>query len=114
MSSEAEKMQEPLAREFFEEYYKTYEDSMAHYFRNLYHIFKFVKASDIDNKRRYTSLVRAQLSKFELLILFYNCLTKYGNGFKPLVEEFGLFEHLDIKTLIHTSHINFYASTAYL
>ena len=41
------------------------------------------------------SLVRAQLSAYELALLFYNGLSKYGEGFKPWIEEFGLLEHLD-------------------
>jgi len=98
---------------FFEEFYSSREYLLGHYFRNLYHIIKFVKFSNIEPKRRYTSLVRAQLSKFELLFLFYNCFIRYGEGFKPYVEEFGLLEHLDKKLLLHPSHAEFYASSAY-
>jgi hypothetical protein len=111
--SEIHRMQKELMIEFFEEYYKNKESEMAHYFRNLYHIFKFVKLSDVEPKRRYTSLVRAQLSKYELLFLFYNCLTRYGHGFKPLIEEFGLFEHLDPNVLLHESNKAFYSENAY-
>jgi hypothetical protein len=69
-----------------------------------------VKASDVEDavfKQRYARLARAQLSKYELLFLLYNCLTEYGKGFKPLVEEFGLLEHLDRKSLLHPSHEDF-------
>jgi hypothetical protein len=72
-----------------------------------------VKTSDIEPKRRYTSLMRAQLSNSELLFLFYNCLTTYGKGFKPLVEEFGLLEHLDKSLLLDKSHTDYFAPSAY-
>ena len=82
----------------YEFFYETKQAVLGHYFRNLYHVFKFVKDSEIDNaeKRRYTSLVRATLSQGELALLFYNCLSVYGSQkFKPLVEEFGLLENLN-------------------
>jgi hypothetical protein len=57
--------------------------------------------------------MRAQLSKFELFFLFYNCLGSHGTGFKPLVEEFGLLEHLDTKALLSQSHQKLYAASAF-
>jgi len=89
---------------------------LGHYVRTLYHIFKFVKESDIPaiDKRRYTSLARAQLSADELVLLFYNCLAPVGAKFKPLVEEFGLFEHLDKNTLFENGHDKLYLDPAYV
>jgi hypothetical protein len=96
--------------------YHAQQQQLAHYFRNLYHIIKFVKTSDMSDKRRYTSLVRAQLSAYELPVLFYNCLTPYGERFRPLVEEFGLLEHLDPQLLLNPSHARdetLYAKSTY-
>jgi len=98
---------------FYEDFYNEHETLLAPYFRNLYHVIKFVKTSDIQDKRRYTSLARAQLSKHELFLLFYDCLSSQGKGFKPLVEEFGLLEHFDKKLLLNQSHAELYASSAY-
>jgi hypothetical protein len=93
--------------------YAKHQQQLGHYFRNLYHTVKFVKLSDAipkyENKRRYTSLARAQLSAYEVVMLFYNCLSPHGAGFKPLVEEFGLLEHLDHNLLLDESHKDFYA-----
>lgn len=67
---------------------------VGHYFRNLYHIFKFIKFSAIEDKQFYANLVVAQLSSYELALLFYNCLSPFGRErFKPLIEEFGVFEN---------------------
>ena len=102
---------------------ESYEASLGHYFRTLYHIIKFVNESDAlktenadgdyKNRRRYTSLVRAQLSAFELELLFYNGISPNGKKFKPLIEKFGLLENFDTKHLLSPSHESFYAKTAF-
>lgn len=69
-----------------------------HYFRHLYRIIKFVdknKALNDEEKYDYVSIVRATLSRFELVWLYYNSL--YGPGkskFKPLIEKHALFKNL--------------------
>lgn len=48
-----------------------------HYFRHLYRIIKFIdknKALNDKEKYAYISIVRATLSRFELVWLYYNCL----------------------------------------
>jgi len=85
--------------------YNARQGELGHYFRNLYHVIKFVKetealknadaAIEYNNRRRYTSLVRATLSQFELALLFYNGLSDNGEKFKPLIVEFGLLENFD-------------------
>ncbi len=70
---------------------------LAHYFRSLYHVVRFVDQSVIaePDKRRYTSLVRAHLSSDELVLLFYNCLSDVGREkFKHLVEKYGLLKNI--------------------
>lgn len=104
-----------FVREQYSEFYQKFQPVLGHYFRTLYHVFRFVAQSDFskDEKRRYSSLARAQLSSGELLLLFYNCLSEYGEKFRPLVEEFGLLEHLDRNMLLDSSHVGFYAEEAY-
>jgi hypothetical protein len=101
---------------FYEEYfYAQNEYVLAPYFRSLYHIVKLVKKSDLaeDEKRRYTSLLRAQLTKHELYFLFYDGLSSFGKGFKPLIEEFGLLEHFDTSVLLYTRLKEDYAGGAF-
>jgi len=97
----------------------------AHYFRNLYRIIKqidsteFFAKSEIVNmkdndfqimyegknfeeKYKYTSMVRAQLSDYELAWLFYNCLSINGNKkFKPLIEKYTLLKNMPWGKLLH-------------
>jgi hypothetical protein len=89
-------------------FYHDHQEVLGHYFRNLYHLVKVVKLSDVvleyKDKRRYTSLVRAQLSAYELALLYYNGLSEFGRHFKPWIEEFGLLEHLDKSILLDERH----------
>ncbi len=82
-------------RRFFQEY----QPLIGHYFRCLYNIVKFVDQQDIfsdfNDQKRYTNLIRAQLSSNELGLLFYNCLSKRGSKFKDLVEKYALLEDMD-------------------
>lgn len=69
-----------------------------HYFRHLYRIVKFVDDTcflDDNQKYEYLGVLRATLSRYELVWLYYNCL--YGAGkykFKPLVEKYALLKNL--------------------
>ena len=68
----------------------------GHYFRNLFHILKFIDSSKFDDneKREYAEIVRAQLSYLELHFLFLNCLIKEGEDFKHYVIKFELLKEL--------------------
>jgi hypothetical protein len=97
------------------EFYQKHQSDLGHYFRNLYHIFKFINNSDEPNKNSYTSLVRAQLSNDELFLLFYNCVSSLGNEkFKPLIEEYHLLQNLNTDNLIDfEKHYYFFKESAY-
>ncbi|MBU1237974.1 MAG: putative phage abortive infection protein [Gammaproteobacteria bacterium] len=99
----------------YEIFYKDIQGEIGHYFRTLYNIIKFVHQSDIQNKRFYTNLVRAQLSSQELSLLFYNCASALGSQkFKPLVEEYSLLKTLPRESLLAPlEHSAMYADSAY-
>jgi len=95
-------------------FFKENQSDLGHYFRNLYHLIKFVKTSSVANKKFYTNLVRAQLSSYEHLLLFYNCLSDLGSRkFKPLVEEFELLENMPENELIEGFHKRYYSEEAF-
>ncbi|UZH54868.1 putative phage abortive infection protein [Salinimicrobium tongyeongense] len=103
------------------DYWPIVQTDFGHYFRNLYRIIKLVNEykfhshselessenplndedktnytlSNFNTRYKYTSIVRAQLSDFELLWLFYNGLSENGlKKFKPLIEEYSLLKNL--------------------
>lgn len=99
--------------ESYVRFYAKYEAVVGHYFRNLYHLVKFVHTSALPNPRAYTNLVRAQLSSSELSLLFYNCLSSFGHGFQGLVEEYGLLKHLTDEHVPTQMH-QFYNDIAFM
>lgn len=97
-----------------EAYFESKLSELGHYYRNLYHIIKFVHNSDVEDKKFYTNLVRAQLSTYELLLLFHNCLGKYGyEKFKPLVEEYALLKNISDNQELDPHKRNKYDRTAF-
>ncbi len=89
-----------------------------HYFRHLYRIFKFVATSPLineDDRYEYASMVRGQLSRYELIWLYYNGLSVYGQDkFKPLIEKFALLKNLRTDMLVEDMEIeNPYSEYAY-
>ena len=103
----SEQASREIMKKAYNSWWESHQEDLAHYFRTLYHLIKFVVLSDVvvayKDKRRYTSLVRAQLSAYELALLFYNGVNQYGEDFKPWIEEFGLLEHLDRKKMLFDS-----------
>jgi hypothetical protein len=90
-----------------------------HYFRHLYRIFKYINDSkliDVNDKYEYASIVRAQLSEYELLMLFYNALNVKEDGiykFKSLIETYALLNNIRKKELARKNDLNLYLETAY-
>jgi hypothetical protein len=82
-------------------FYITYGEELGQYYRTLYNILKLVERSEfIDEKYVYTNLIRAQLSRYELSLLFYNSLSDYGREkMAPLVKEYKILKHLEKTTL---------------
>lgn len=88
-----------------------------HYFRHLYRIFKYVDTSDLiteDERYDYACIIRSQLSDYELVMLFYNCLTTNGREkFKPLIEKYTIFNNLRTELLANNQDANAYSAIAF-
>lgn len=98
----------------YDKFYTKDKSDMSHYFRTIYHIIKFVDKSEIVNKKQYISIARAQLSSYEQILIFYNCLHENGNEkFKPLIEKYALFKNIDSSLVINQEHLKEYKKEAY-
>lgn len=122
------------------EVYTTVQTDFGHYFRNLYRIIKYVDSTEFVSKSElniksddtsteseleyenrnflirysYTSMVRAQLSDYELLWIFYNCLSQNGNRkFKPLIEKYTLLKNMPIDKLYDKKTCDKYNESAF-
>ena len=89
------------------------EPHLAHYYRQLYHIVKFVDESEIEDKSRYTDFVQAQMDNDELVLLAYNGLNERGENFKSLIEKYGLLENLAPGSFFHREHFGLYEKGAF-
>ncbi len=99
--------------EAYDEIYQKHKSDLSHYFRTIYHIFKFVENSNISNKKQYSSITRAQLSSYEQILLFYNCLHTNGvKKFKPLIEKYAVFKNIDESLLFSDKHLLEYKKSA--
>ncbi|MFB9215535.1 putative phage abortive infection protein [Vibrio sinaloensis] len=97
----------------WQEFWKSHQKELGHYFRFLYNIVRFIDESNVD-KTTYMRIVRAQLSDQELALLFYNCLSKHGRDkFKPLVESYTLFDNLPLSMLLREEHKYLYDISAF-
>ncbi|NWB63814.1 putative phage abortive infection protein [Pseudomonas sp. F1002] len=78
----------------------TYQGYLSLYFRSLYSVFKFVSECGHPESSKFGGVVRSFLSDFELVILYYNCLSPQGHGFKKYIQEFKVFDNLDVDMLV--------------
>ena len=81
-----------------------------HYFRLLYRILKFVKTTSLvttyEEEYEYTAMLRAVLSRYELVWLFYNGLTYGEDKLKPLIERYAMLSNLRTDMLANCSEID--------
>lgn len=108
----------------YQRFHDDNQDKMGHYFRTLYNIFKLIKENEElirDKKDFYVKIVKGQLSSYEILLLFYNCIWEVGRKhFKQYVIDFHLLEHIDKKKIhkirkdedVETEY-NLYPASAY-
>ena len=92
---------------------------LDHYFRLLYRILKFVKDSPLiisfDDEYEYTSMLRAILSRYELVWLYYNGLSEYGaEKLKPLIERYAMLKNLREDLLVEGVDVGTYSESAYV
>ena len=103
-----------LINEIYVEFYRNRQSAIGHYFRNLYQILKFISESEIENKKTYSNIIRAQLSTHELVVLFYNCLSNFGAGkFKPMIEKFQFLDNMDESLIFDKTHLELYDKSAF-
>lgn len=87
---------------------------VGHYFRNFYRIMKFVDESNVGDKNNYAGILRAQMSSYELVLLFYGTLHPIGERLRPLVEGYALLDNLDLDLLFNPGEeIQLYSEAAY-
>ncbi|MGY8972101.1 MAG: putative phage abortive infection protein [Sphingomonadales bacterium] len=78
----------------FRSFHDKYQNDLAHYFRTVYHIVRYVHFSNSSNKQLFISILRAQMRDAEQTLLMYNCSVGKGREkFKDLVEKHSLLHN---------------------
>lgn len=102
LSVEAKTPEDSLKR--YQNIQKNHNHVLGHYFRNLYQALKIIDSYEDhkltnEQKRKYSSILRAQLSTKELALLFLNCVEGVSDSgqFKNLLVEFQMLEHLPVE-----------------
>lgn len=84
----------------YEDFHKEFENIIGHYFGTIYQILKFIDNSNIENKKDYSNLFRAQFSKSELELLFHHGTSIIAKKlFAVLLIKYEFFEHLNINNI---------------
>jgi len=95
---------EQLIETVYREVDKNFPHELAGYFDTVHHLLKLVETSSVEDKSFYAGILRAQLSKYELLLLFYHCLMPENKKFKSRIEKFGVFRYLHQHELLDRKH----------
>src|SRR5258706_9639542 len=97
-----------VVAESYRDVYKLTEPELGPYFRCLYHVFRFIEEGPLNEKQKavYASIARAQLSKYEVLVLFYTGTWGEGRKFRTLIGRFGILKHVASAELLVPQHMD--------
>lgn len=117
-SSEQEKSPQDSGKVLIEKawdiFYSKKGSQFGFYYRNLYNIIKYYDESKLSSNNIHINILRSKLSKFEVVMLFYNCLSQRGSKkFKPLVEKYSLLEDVDKSLIINHDHFSYFNQKAF-
>ncbi|MBO5629920.1 MAG: putative phage abortive infection protein [Aeriscardovia sp.] len=80
---------------------------LDHYYRYFYRILRYIddsKLIDSEQKYSYAAILRAHLSIYELLLLYYNGLSDAGfDRLKPLMERYSMLDNMREEKLVFGS-----------
>ncbi len=98
--------EERRIKDSFTQLYNVHGSLFGNYFKNLYLLIKYIKGIDIKyfDKTYYLDLVKSQLSKYEILLLAYDCVwiqdKPKGQNFIDFAKDCNLLSALETDQLI--------------
>lgn len=93
--------------------FELHKSDLGLYYRSLYSVFRYIEGCGHDDSKEFGRVLRSLLSDYELVLIFYNCLTEKGENFKRFVYAHGLFDNIDPTLLLSKGHIRNFDSKAY-
>jgi hypothetical protein len=112
----------PAVLKAYECFYGKHEINLAHYFRFVFNIFKYVATDEsltIEEKSKYIGFLQARTSNDELALLFYNGLSVHAISatgepvFHDWLDEYEFFQNVDDRCLFHEEYAAFYRRTKF-
>lgn len=103
-----------IINESYMKFFTEFQEDIGHYFRNLFNIALYIDKSKMPNKKFYYNLIRSLLSNYELIILFYHCLSENGVKMKKMAEKYSLFTQVPDNELLDRRHKDLYDSRAFI
>lgn len=91
----------------YDSYFHIYHGDIGHFFRNLYHIVRYIDRAKIrkKEKKEFIRILRSQLSNYELVLLAYNGLHKYGELFYPYLEKYELLKSVNDESKLSATYV---------
>lgn len=95
MATEA---QEGVLVLLYPSFYDDFKNDLGHFFRQLYHIVKFIDESEENEAQRFLKIVRASLTNSQLLLLAYNVIAGEGRvKFAKHISKYSLLHNMDFE-----------------
>jgi hypothetical protein len=104
--------EERRIKDSFTQLYNEQGSKFGNYFKNLYLLVKYISDLNIDgfDKGYYIDLVKSQLSKYEILLLAYDCIwiqdKPKGSNFIELAKNSNLLSALETDELINSETVS--------
>ena len=102
-----------LIKESLKLFYNDFQEDLGHYFRNLINIMTYIEKSKLTDKKFYLNILHSLLTNYELLLLFYYCLSDYGKEMKEIIEDHSFFKQFPDNELFDRRHKDFYRNLAF-
>lgn len=81
----------------YEVTFKKHNKDLAHYYRSMYNIMKFIDSSSVNDRKFYSNIFRAQLSNDEVFLLSLNCLSGHGGAMVKYLSDYALLKHIFVE-----------------
>lgn len=103
----------------YEYVFRKHNYQLSHYFRYIHNLMIYIQECNSNEKNRYMKLIQAQLSNYQLLVMFYNALSdlsrdsKGQTRFRNMLDEYQVFQNLDTRMLLIAQHRTYYPLTKF-
>ncbi|MBU3662406.1 MAG: hypothetical protein FGM41_04315 [Bacteroidetes bacterium] len=102
-------------------WYLQTDTQLGHLFRYIYNTMTFVIDSwdDFETQKRYIKLIQAQLSNYQLAVMFYSGISPVSRNskgeykFREIADKFGIFQNMEATYLLDESHFEYYPETKF-